>query len=156
MADASVCKLAENLVEKPGETWIAEIPLKAGAIGLAGAVMPNLTHNRSRDSGQRAGSGHPVHDSNAGSVYRERYWYQREFDTVDAFLQVAKEAGLKPATLAIAWVMRQPAVTAPNIGASRAEQLADTLAAVEIRLENDLVAKLDTLTREFRRGDVMR
>ena len=56
MADASVCKLAENLVEKPGETWIAEIPLKAGAIGLAGAVMPNLTHNRSRDSGQDHGA----------------------------------------------------------------------------------------------------
>ena len=88
--------------------------------------------------------------SNAGSVYRERYWYQREF------LQVAREDGLKPATLAIAWVMRQPAVTAPNIGASRAEQLADTLAAVEIRLENDLVAKLDTLAREFRRWDATR
>ena len=94
--------------------------------------------------------------SKADSVYRERYWYQREFDTVDAFLQVAKEVGLKPATLAIAWVMRQPAVTAPNISASRAEQLADTLAAVEIRLENVVVAKLDTLAREFRRGDATR
>ena len=44
MADASARKLAEDVVEKPGETWVAEIPLKAGAIGLAGAVMPNLTH----------------------------------------------------------------------------------------------------------------
>ena len=112
--------------------------------------------HRSRGSGQEPAEGTRFTISNAGSVYRERYWYQREFDTVDAFLQFAKEAGLKPATLAIAWVMTQPAVTAPNIGASRAEQLADTLAAVEIRLENDLVAKLDTLTREFRRGDATR
>jgi len=62
-------------------------------------------------------------------VYQERYWHQREFDTVDAFLQVAKEAGLRPATLTTAWIMRLPAVTAPIIGASRADQLADTLEA---------------------------
>jgi 1-deoxyxylulose-5-phosphate synthase len=93
---------------------------------------------------------------NAGSMYQDRYWHDRVFDVVDAFLQIAKEAGLKPATLAIAWVMRQPAVTAPIIGASRPEQLVDTLAADEVTLDDDLVAKLDSLTREFRRGDAAR
>jgi len=93
---------------------------------------------------------------NAGQMYQERYFHQREFDAVDAFQQLAKEAGLKPATLAIAWVMRQPAVTAPIIGASRAEQLDDTLAAAGVKLEDDLAAKLDALTREFRRGDAPR
>ena len=44
MADASVPKLAEDVVEKPGETWVAEIPLKGGAIGLARAVMRDVTH----------------------------------------------------------------------------------------------------------------
>ncbi len=44
MADASARKLAEDVVEKPGETWVAETPLKAGAIGLAGAVMQNVTN----------------------------------------------------------------------------------------------------------------
>ena len=89
-------------------------------------------------------------------MYQERYWHEREFDTVDAFLKIAKEAGMKPATLAIAWVLRQPAVTAPIIGASRPEQLEDTLAAAEVQLEHDLVDRLDTLTREFRRGDAAR
>ena len=56
---------------------------------------------------------------NAGAVYQERYWHQREFDAVDAFQQIAHEAGIKPATLAVAWVLSQPAVTAPIIGASR-------------------------------------
>jgi len=93
---------------------------------------------------------------NAGQMYQERYFHQREFDAVDAFQQLAREAGLKPATLAIAWVMRQPAVTAPIIGASRAEQLDDTLAAAGVKLEDDLAAKLDALTREFRRGDAPR
>jgi 1-deoxyxylulose-5-phosphate synthase len=93
---------------------------------------------------------------NAGTIYQERYWHEREFDKVDAFLQLANEAGMKPATLAIAWVLRQPAVTAPIIGASRPEQLNDTLASTEVQLDDDLLGRLDTLTREFRRGDAAR
>jgi aryl-alcohol dehydrogenase-like predicted oxidoreductase len=93
---------------------------------------------------------------NAGTMYQERYWHDREFDTVEAFVQLAKEAGLKPATLAIAWVMKQPAITAPIIGASRPEQLDDTLAAAEVKLEEGLLNALDELTREFRQGDASR
>jgi amino acid transporter len=44
MTDASARKVKEDVVEKPGETWVAETPLKAGAIGLTGAVMQNITH----------------------------------------------------------------------------------------------------------------
>jgi 1-deoxyxylulose-5-phosphate synthase len=92
----------------------------------------------------------------AGAMYQERYWHEREFDMVDAFQDIAKEAGLKPATLAVAWVLSQPAVTAPIIGASRPDQLDDTLAAAEAKLEGDLLHRLDELTREFRRGDAIR
>ena len=52
--------------------------------------------------------------------------------------------------------MHQPAITAPIIGASRAEQLDDSLAAADVSLDRDLVKKLDELTREFRRGDAAR
>jgi aryl-alcohol dehydrogenase (NADP+) len=93
---------------------------------------------------------------NAGSMYQERYWHESVFDVVDAFTQIAKEAGLKPATLAIAWVMSRPGVTAPIIGASRPEQLDETLAAAEVQVDDDLLARLDTLTREFRKGDAAR
>ena len=92
----------------------------------------------------------------AGAMYQERYWHDREFDAVDAFQQIAKEAGLKPATLAVAWVLHQPAVTAPILGASRPDQLDDTLAAAEVKLDDDMMHKLDELTREFRRGDAAR
>ena len=92
----------------------------------------------------------------AGAMYQERYWHDREFDAVDAFQQIAKEAGLKPATLAVAWVLHQPAVTAPILGASRPDQLDDTLAAAEVKLDDDMMHKLDELTRGFRRGDAAR
>jgi amino acid transporter len=44
MADASARKLAEDVVEKAGEAWVAETSLRAGAVGLTGAVMQNVTH----------------------------------------------------------------------------------------------------------------
>lgn len=91
----------------------------------------------------------------AGKVYKDRYWHQQAFDAVDAFAQLAREAGLKPATLAVAWILTQPAVTAPIIGANLPDQLDDTLAAVDIHLSEDLSVKLDQLTREFRKGDAL-
>src|SRR5258708_27938610 len=44
MTETHARALAEDVVEKPGEAWVAETPLRAGAIGLTGAVMQNVTH----------------------------------------------------------------------------------------------------------------
>lgn len=93
---------------------------------------------------------------NAGQMYQDRYFHEREFATVEAFAKLADEAGMKPVTLAVAWTMHNPAITSPIIGASRAEQLDDSLAAADVTLDKDLLAKLDELTREFRRGDAAR
>src|SRR5579883_768177 len=92
----------------------------------------------------------------AGSLYRERYWHEREFATVEELRPLAAEAGLSLATLAVAWVLANPAVTAPIVGASRPEQLADAVAALERPLDAELLARLDALTAEYRRGDAGR
>jgi aryl-alcohol dehydrogenase (NADP+) len=93
---------------------------------------------------------------NAGAMYRDRYWHDREFATVEALRPLAEEAGISMAHLALGWVLSRPAVTAPIVGASRPEQLADALAAQAKPLEPDLVARLDELTREWRRSDAER
>src|SRR5205085_5674525 len=64
---------------------------------------------------------------NAGSVYQQRYWHEREFAAVEALKGVAAEAGISMATMAVAWVLANPAISAPIIGASRPDQLADSL-----------------------------
>ena len=92
----------------------------------------------------------------AAKTYTERYWKEREFDTVDAFVKLAKESGLEPATLAVAWVLANPAITAPLIGASRPEQLKANIAAAELKLDPALKAKLDELSHEYRMGDAVR
>ncbi|WP_292874997.1 aldo/keto reductase [Nostoc sp. NMS1] len=65
-------------------------------------------------------------------------------------------AGLSLTTLAVAWVLSNPIITAPIIGASRPQQLADNLKAVQVKLDDSLKQKLDDLTAEYRRGDSLR
>ncbi len=92
----------------------------------------------------------------ASERYRERYWHQREFATVAALGERAARAGLSLAALAVAWVCANPVVTAPILGASRPEQLEETIAACELALDPALKAELDELTAEYRRGDAPR
>jgi aryl-alcohol dehydrogenase (NADP+) len=92
----------------------------------------------------------------AGVIYQARYWHEREFETIEALKSVAAEAGISMATMAVSWVLANPAITAPIIGASRPEQLADNLAAAETPMAADLKTKLDDLTHAWRAVDAER
>jgi 1-deoxyxylulose-5-phosphate synthase len=92
----------------------------------------------------------------AGKMYQDRYWHDREFDTVEALRGLADEAGVSLVTLAVAWVLAHPAVTAPIIGASRPEQLGPSLAAAEYTIDDELKRRLDEYTYEYRLGDAPR
>lgn len=91
-----------------------------------------------------------------GARYRERYWQDRMFGTVEEVRALAAEAGVPMATLAIQWVLANPAITSPIVGASRPEQLADAVAAAVTPLDPALKARLDELTHEYRFGDAPR
>jgi aryl-alcohol dehydrogenase-like predicted oxidoreductase len=93
---------------------------------------------------------------NAAQPYQDRYWNDRAFTTVASIVRLAAEAGVSPTTLSVAWVLANPTITAPLLGASRPEQLDDSLAAAAYRLAPDLKQKLDELTVEYRRGDAVR
>jgi len=93
---------------------------------------------------------------NAARTYTDRYWHENVFDTVDELVKIASDAGMPLPTLAVAWALREPAVTSPIVGASRPEQLDATLAGADVQLDDDLVAKLDEVTAAYRRGDAPR
>ncbi|HVX21727.1 MAG TPA: aldo/keto reductase [Acidimicrobiales bacterium] len=92
----------------------------------------------------------------ASTLYQDRYWHDRQFGTVAELVAVAEEAGTTLATLAMAWVLANPAVTAPIVGASRPDQLDATLAAVDLPMAPDLKRRLDDLTHDYRMGDAAR
>jgi len=92
----------------------------------------------------------------AGSMYQDRYWHDNVFDTVDQLGKLADEAGIPLPTLAVAWTLANPAITAPIVGASRPQQLDATVAALDTPLDADLLATLNELTAPYRRGDAPR
>ena len=92
----------------------------------------------------------------AGTMYQSRYWHDREFETVAQLQGVADEAGVPLVTLAVAWVLAHPAVTAPIVGASRPDQLDASLAASEFTLSEELKSRLDEMTNGYRMGDAAR
>jgi len=88
--------------------------------------------------------------------YQDRYWNDAAFDTVDELTPLAADAGVSLTTLAVSWVLANPVITSPIIGASRPDQLADSVAALEHPLDADLKARLDELTVDYRLGDSAR
>jgi aryl-alcohol dehydrogenase-like predicted oxidoreductase len=76
-------------------------------------------------------------DPLAGTLYTDV-----DFEVVDAVRAVAGERGLPPARIALAWLLGRPGVTAPIIGATRAEHVLDAVEAVGVRLDEEEVARL--------------
>lgn len=81
-------------------------------------------------------------------MYTDRYAEPSYFETAERFSALAEELGLHPASLAIAWVMSHPAVTAPILGARDLGQLEPALAALEVPMTSELRARISALSPE--------
>lgn len=86
----------------------------------------------------------------------DRYWTDEAFAVVDKLTALAQEAAVPPGQLAIAWVLANPVVTAPIIGATSPGQLGNAVRAVEEPLDADVEREIDELTKDFRKGDALR
>jgi aryl-alcohol dehydrogenase-like predicted oxidoreductase len=64
---------------------------------------------------------------------------------LDQYETTCRHLGQPPATVALAWLLQQPAVTAPIIGPRTIEQLDGALAALELTLSKDLLKRLDDI-----------
>ena len=140
-------EIERELLPLAQEEGLAVIPYNPLAGGL-------LTGKHKLAEGPTSGTRFTL--GTAAERYQERYWHDREFNTVEELRTVADLAGLSLTTLALAWVLSNPIITAPIIGASRPEQLIDSLKAVEVKLDDNLKQKLNDITTEYRRGDALR
>ncbi len=71
---------------------------------------------------------------------------ERNFGVVDVVRAVAEEAGRSMAEVALAWTVRRPGVSSVLIGASRAEQVREKVAALDLVLNDDQQARLDAVS----------
>jgi len=68
------------------------------------------------------------------------------YDTIDVLVEIAAAHGVSPAQVALAWLLRKPAVTALVVGARTDDQLADNLRSADLRLTDDEQARLDAVS----------
>ena len=92
-------------------------------------------------------TGKYTRESDTGSAraagIQRRYFNDAGWRMLDAVKVVADEIGSTPTAVSLAWLLAQPGMTAPIIGANSVEQLQASLAAGDLRLTADLLAALD-------------
>ncbi len=81
-------------------------------------------------------------------MYELRYGEALYYEVAQKFSDHAKEKGYHPATLAVAWVMTHPAVTAPIIGARNTEQLQASLDALKVDMTPEWRAEISAMSYE--------
>ncbi len=80
--------------------------------------------------------------------YSKRYGDPAYYEVADRFVAHAQQKGLPPASLAVAWVMSHPAVTAPIIGPRTLEQPGTYLKAAKIQMTLEWRAGISALSVE--------
>lgn len=76
-------------------------------------------------------------------LYVPRYWQDSNFDAVEKLVDAAQRYGKTPPQLALAWLLHNPVITAPIVGASRPSQIEETLQAVDMTLSEEELAACD-------------
>jgi aryl-alcohol dehydrogenase (NADP+) len=71
------------------------------------------------------------------------YYQETDFAIAERVASLAKERGVSPSQIALAWLLHQPGITAPIIGASKMFQLEEAVAALEIHLSEEEIRSLE-------------
>jgi 1-deoxyxylulose-5-phosphate synthase len=105
-----------------------------------------LAGNRSRE-----GAGETMR-AKTDDIAQRMYYQPSDFAVVDRVSDIANRYGVPNAQIALAWLLHQPGVTSPIIGASKNKHLDDAQAALELSLDAD---DLKALTSEYRPHSVL-
>jgi aryl-alcohol dehydrogenase-like predicted oxidoreductase len=101
-------------------------------------------------SRQRGGAGQRPTVRTGSDPLADEMYADEDFAVVDVVRAVAAERGVSPAQVALAWLLAQPAVTAPIVGATRLAHLDDAIAAVDLTLDDAERARLEAPYRPHR------
>src|SRR5438105_4502794 len=124
----------------------------AHALGIG--VMPYNPLGAGMLTGRYRRSSEPPPESrfgwgDYGRMYQGRYWSEEMFSLVDALVTVAEAESMTAAQASLAWILTHDAITAPIVGASRPEQLRDSVQALEKKLSPEGLERLDEASKSY-------
>ena len=99
-----------------------------------------LMGNRQR--GEAGAGGGETLRATTDELAAQMYYQDDDFTVVDAVSAIARARGVSNAQVALAWLLAQPGITAPIIGATKLPHLEDAVAALELRLSADELSAL--------------
>jgi aryl-alcohol dehydrogenase (NADP+) len=117
------------------------LDMGVGVIPWSPLARGFLAGNRSRDDW-----GETTRAKN-DSMAQDYFYTDMDFDIVDRVKEIAAEHNVKPAQIALAWLLHKPGITAPIVGCSKMYQLEEAVAAAEIKLSEDEMKALEELYR---------
>jgi voltage-dependent potassium channel beta subunit len=121
------------LCEKEGVGQIVWSPIAQGV--LTGKYAP----------GAAPPAGSRATDEKSGASFIQRFLNDEVLTRVQQLKPLAEEAGLSMAQLAVAWVLQNPNVSSAIIGATRPEQVRDNVKAAGVKLDADLLRRIDEI-----------
>jgi aryl-alcohol dehydrogenase (NADP+) len=98
-----------------------------------------LAGNRTPDKGG------DTERSKTDGFAHQMYYQETDFRIAERCADLAKRRGVSSAQMALAWILHQPGVTAPIVGASKSYQLEEAAAALSLKLEADELKSLEEL-----------
>jgi aryl-alcohol dehydrogenase-like predicted oxidoreductase len=120
--------------EENGISQIVWSPLAQGV--LSGKYAP----------GQAPPAGSRATSKEGGSMI-SRWMSDETLTAVQAFSSLAREAGHSPVSVALAWVLRNTNVASAIVGATRPEQLGENVKALDVELDDDFVAAIESVLK---------
>ncbi len=119
--------------EEVGVSQIVWSPIAQGV--LTGKYLP----------GQPVPEGSRATDEKGGADFVQRFMNDEVLTAVQGLKPIADELGASMAQLAVAWVLRNPNVASAIVGASKPSQLRDNVGALDVTLDDDVVARIDEI-----------
>lgn len=95
--------------------------------------------------GQEVQTGTRFSLNQAGKFYQQRYWQSAQFEAVEHLKRYFSERNKSLTQVALAWVLAQPGITCAILGASRAEQLEQSLPGAALELSAEELAFCDQI-----------
>ena len=118
------------------------------AEGIGNVVFSPLAHGMLTGKykpGEDAPPGTRAADEDINQIIKKLYWTEGNKEKGQELVKIASDLGVSAAQLAIAWCLRNPAVTSVITGASRVSQVEDNVKAAEIDVPDDVAEKIEKL-----------